>query len=66
MGPSGPLTMEMNLLTEKKGQKPFAEGVAAAFDVKLDLELKQGGYLLWKPTRIGQRTHGLFTAEEEG
>ena len=33
------LTMEMTLLTQKR-VKAIAEGVAAAFDVKLDLELK--------------------------
>lgn len=38
------LTMEMNLLTQKR-VKTIAEGVAAAFDMEVDIDLKQGGYL---------------------
>ena len=38
------LTMEMNLLTQKR-LETIARGVAAAFDMDLELELKQGGYL---------------------
>lgn len=38
------LTMEMNLLTQKR-VKAIAEGVAAAFDMDVEIELKQGGYL---------------------
>lgn len=38
------LTMEMNLLTQKR-VKTIAQGVAAAFDMEVDIELKQGGYL---------------------
>ena len=38
------LTMEMNLLTQKR-LETIARGAAAAFDMDIDLELKQGGYL---------------------
>ena len=38
------LTMNMNLLTQKR-VKTIAQGVAAAFDMDVDIELKQGGYL---------------------
>ena len=38
------LTMEMNLLTQKR-LETIARGVADTFDMELDLELKQGGYL---------------------
>lgn len=38
------LTMEMNLLTQKRVQT-IAQGVAAAFDIDVEIELKQGGYL---------------------
>ncbi|MBP2623828.1 N-acetyldiaminopimelate deacetylase [Streptococcus oricebi] len=38
------LTMEMNLLTQER-LRTLAQGVAQAFDLELDLELKQGGYL---------------------
>ena len=40
----------------------MVEGVAAAFDVELDLELKQRRLpACGKPTRVSQRTHGLFS-----
>ena len=38
------LTQEMNLLTQKR-LREIAEGIAQSFDLELDLELKQGGYL---------------------
>ena len=38
------LTQEMNLLTQKRVRE-IAEGVAHAFGVTIDLELRQGGYL---------------------
>ena len=38
------LTMEMNLLIQKR-LETIARGAAAAFDMDIDLELKQGGYL---------------------
>ena len=36
--------MEMNLLTQKR-LETIARGIADAFDMDLELELKQGGYL---------------------
>ncbi|MGT2930070.1 N-acetyldiaminopimelate deacetylase [Streptococcus dentasini] len=38
------LTQEMNLLTQKR-LKEIAQGVAAAFNLKVEVELIQGGYL---------------------
>ena len=59
------LTMEMNLLTQKR-VKAIAEGVAAAFDVKLDLELKQGGYLpVENQPELAKELMDFFTAEED-
>ena len=59
------LTMEMNLLTQKR-VKAIAEGVAAAFDVKLDLELKQGGYLpVENQPEMAKELMDFFTAEED-
>ena len=58
------LTMEMNLLTQKR-VKAIAEGVAAAFDVELDLELKQGGYLpVENQPELAKELMDFFTAEE--
>ena len=59
------LTMEMNLLTQKR-VKAIAEGVAAAFDVKLDLELKQGGYLpVENQPELAKELMDFFAAEED-
>jgi len=59
------LTMEMNLLTQKR-VKTIAEGVAAAFDVELDLELKQGGYLpVENQPELAKELMDFFTAEED-
>ena len=59
------LTMEMNLLTQKR-VKAIAEGVAAAFDVQLDLELKQGGYLpVENQPELAKELMDFFTAEED-
>ncbi|VJJ46479.1 GlpG protein (membrane protein of glp regulon) [Streptococcus pneumoniae] len=38
------LTQDMSLLVQKR-VKTVAEGVAAAFDMEVEVELKQGGYL---------------------
>lgn len=38
------LTQEMSILTQKRIQT-IAEGVAASFDLEVQIELKQGGYL---------------------
>lgn len=38
------LTQEMSILTQKRIQT-IAEGVAASFDLEVQMELKQGGYL---------------------
>ena len=38
------LTHSMSLLVQKR-VKAIAEGVAAAFDMDVEIELKQGGYL---------------------
>lgn len=38
------LTMEMNLLTQKRVQT-IAEGIASSFNMDVEIELKQGGYL---------------------
>ena len=57
--------MEMNLLTQKR-VKTIAEGVAAAFDVELDLELKQGGYLpVENQPELAKELMDFFTAEED-
>lgn len=59
------LTMEMNLLTQKR-VKAIAEGVAAAFDVKLNLELKQGGYLpVENQPELAKELMDFFTAEKD-
>ena len=44
MEPFGLLTQDMSLLVQKR-VKTVAEGVAAAFDMEVEVELKQGGYL---------------------
>lgn len=54
------LTMEMNLLTQKR-VKAIAEGVAAAFDVKLNLELKQGATCLWKTNQNWPKNSWTFS-----
>ena len=55
----------MNLLTQKR-VKAIAEGVAAAFDVTLDLELKQGGYLpVENQPELAKELMDFFTAEED-
>lgn len=38
------LTKEMSILTQQRVKK-VAEGVAAAFDLEVDIQMKQGGYL---------------------
>ena len=47
------LTMEMNLLTQKR-LETIARGVAATFDMDIDLELKQGAICRWKTIRTWQ------------
>ena len=60
------LTMEMNLLTQKNGSKAIAEGVAAAFDVKLNLELKQGGLpACGNQPELAKELMDFFTAEKD-
>ena len=59
------LTQDMSLLVQKR-VKTVAEGVAAAFDVKLDLELKQGGYLpVENQPELAKELMDFFTAEKD-
>ncbi|MGT2846466.1 N-acetyldiaminopimelate deacetylase [Streptococcus massiliensis] len=58
------LTMEMNLLTQKR-LTAIAEGVAQSFDLELDLELKQGGYLpVENQPDLARDLMDFFAAEE--
>ncbi|SUN72195.1 hippurate hydrolase [Streptococcus massiliensis] len=56
--------MEMNLLTQKR-LTAIAEGVAQSFDLELDLELKQGGYLpVENQPDLARDLMDFFAAEE--
>lgn len=59
------LSQEMNLLTQKR-LKSIAEGIAASFDLEVDLRLKQGGYLPVEnnPTLAGELM--TFFTDREG
>lgn len=59
------LTMEMNLLTQKRVQT-IAQGVAAAFDMDVEIELKQGGYLpVENHPQLAAELMTFFEREEE-
>lgn len=59
------LTKEMNLLTQER-VRTIAEGVAKAFDMELDLELKQGGYLpVENQAGLASQFMDFFEADEE-
>ena len=54
----------MSLLVQKR-VKTVAEGVAAAFDMEVEVELKQGGYLpVGEPSSLGAWTNGLFEEKD--
>ena len=58
------LTQEMNALTQKRVRE-IAEGIAKSFNLDLDLELKQGGYLpVENDPQLAQELMDFFTAQE--
>ena len=59
------LTHSMSLLVQKR-VKTIAEGVAAAFDMDVEVELKQGGYLPVENTPELARQLMTFFDEKEG
>ena len=59
------LTQDMSLLVQKR-VKTVAEGVAAAFDMEVEVELKQGGYLPVENNPALARELMDFFEEKEG
>ena len=58
------LTSEMNLLTQKRLSQ-IAKGVAASFDLDVDITLKQGGYLpVENNPELARELMDFFTADE--
>ena len=59
------LTHSMNLLVQKR-VKTIAEGVAAAFDMDVEVELKQGGYLpVENNPELARKLMTFFDEKEE-
>ena len=59
------MTQDMSLLVQKR-VKTVAEGVAAAFDMEVEVELKQGGYLPVENNPVLARELMDFFEEKEG
>ena len=59
------LTQDMSLLVQKR-VKTVAEGVAAAFGMEVEVELKQGGYLPVENNPALARELMTFFEEKEG